>query len=61
MAKLSKCFICSEKSKLVIDHCHNNNKVRKLLCSNCNTALGLFKENIKTIKNAIKYIEDHND
>jgi DNA-binding sugar fermentation-stimulating protein len=33
------------KKKLVIDHCHNTGKVRKLLCTNCNVAIGMFKEN----------------
>lgn len=39
-----------------IDHCHNTGKVRGLLCSNCNTGLGQFKDNIKTLENAIQYV-----
>jgi hypothetical protein len=44
---------------LAVDHCHETNKVRGLLCGNCNTALGKFKDNIKLMKKAIKYLEKH--
>lgn len=45
------------KSKLVVDHCHDTGIVRGLLCHNCNRALGLFKDKIEVLKNAIKYLE----
>lgn len=41
-----------------IDHDHNTNKVRGLLCQKCNFALGLFRDNVDLIRNAAKYIED---
>ena len=40
-----------------VDHCHETNKVRGLLCHHCNTALGLFKDNTDVLSNAIKYLE----
>ena len=40
-----------------IDHCHDQNHVRGLLCQKCNQAIGLFKDNTKTMMAAIKYIE----
>ncbi len=43
---------------LSVDHCHVNGKVRGLLCNNCNLALGKFKDDILTLKSAIKYLED---
>ena len=45
------------KSKLVVDHCHATGKVRGLLCHNCNRALGLLKDKISVLKNAIQYLE----
>ena len=39
-----------------IDHCHESGKVRGLLCSNCNTGLGQFKDNINSMKSAIQYL-----
>jgi hypothetical protein len=44
---------------MVIDHDHKNNKIRGLLCAICNQALGLFKDNIKNLQEAIKYLEEH--
>jgi hypothetical protein len=53
----SKCKICNKFSeKLNIDHCHDTGKVRGLLCWDCNTALGKFKDNINNLLNAIKYL-----
>lgn len=42
--------------RLAVDHCHDTGKVRGLLCSNCNTALGLFKDNPMFLNSAIKYL-----
>ena len=55
-----KCAICNEspstKRLLHVDHCHKTNVVRGLLCSGCNTAIGLMKENVQTFLNAVKYL-----
>jgi hypothetical protein len=58
----SKCNICQKhqselKYSLCVDHCHKTNKVRGLLCDNCNQALGLLKDDIESLKRAIKHIE----
>lgn len=42
--------------RLAVDHCHSTGKVRGLLCSDCNTALGLMKDNPKLLNEAIKYL-----
>lgn len=57
------CAICLRhqnqfKRRLAVDHCHTQGHVRKLLCSNCNAALGLCQENIQTLKNMILYVEE---
>ena len=44
-----------------VDHCHDTKKVRGLLCTNCNTTLGLCKENIHTLKSMIQYLESHEE
>ena len=64
-----KCAICNiqfdENSKkyrqINIDHNHKTLEVRGILCSPCNRALGLLKENVQSIQNMIKYINKYNN
>jgi len=57
-----KCRICDQfYEKLFIDHNHDSGEVRELLCNNCNSGIGYLKENIDFLKNAIKYINHHNE
>ena len=39
-----------------IDHCHNSNEVRGLLCGNCNTAIGLLGDDPERIERAAAYV-----
>jgi hypothetical protein len=61
-----KCLVCgkehqeADKKRLVVDHCHNTNKIRGLLCNNCNTALGLLYENTSIIESLKSYVLSHN-
>jgi len=45
---------------LCVDHNHETGEVRGLLCSNCNSGLGMFKDNINIMENAIEYLERSN-
>lgn len=42
-----------------LDHCHETGKFRGYICDYCNNALGRAKDNIKTLKNLIRYLEKH--
>lgn len=42
--------------KLAVDHCHTTGLVRGLLCTNCNKALGHFKDDVNLLNSAIKYL-----
>ena len=57
----SQCKICSIEFKGTkythIDHCHDTNRVRGLLCNDCNLALGQFNDNTDIMDNAIKYLQ----
>lgn len=54
-----ECEICKVniKTKYHIDHCHKTGKVRSLLCSRCNQAIGLLDEDQSKIQNAADYIK----
>ncbi len=52
------CALCGiHMNTPYVDHCHKTKRVRKLLCMQCNTALGMVKENIATLTNMIAYIQ----
>jgi hypothetical protein len=58
------CAICdtsADKLKLglVVDHDHRTGEARKLLCNDCNQALGRIKENKNIALRLINYLEDH--
>lgn len=57
-----KCAIClQEVPKLHIDHDHQTNKVRGLLCGNCNRGLGVFQDSPVNLQNAIRYLQSSED
>ena len=41
---------------LAVDHCHITNKVRGLLCTHCNHALGKLKDSTILLQRAIDYL-----
>lgn len=64
-----KCQICripvtnapgvgGSSGTLCVDHDHETNKIRGLLCSRCNTGLGLFLDDIFNLQNAIIYLKE---
>lgn len=62
-AQNNSCGICYRqfggKVKLHVDHCHETNKVRALLCHRCNTAIGSFQESSELLRSAAAYLETH--
>ncbi len=64
------CAICHQPETMIVprtglirllsvDHNHVTGAVRSLLCSNCNRALGWFKDDIRLLRSATKYLERH--
>jgi hypothetical protein len=59
-----KCAICRRhslefKKGLCVDHCHNTGKIRGLLCSNCNSAIGKLNEDPNLFAVALEYLGRH--
>jgi len=59
----NKCCICGNSEltnkRLSIDHCHETQLVRGLLCNSCNIALGLFKESKEILLKAVLYLDNN--
>jgi hypothetical protein len=52
-----RCAICKKTPRrLVVDHCHASQKVRGLLCDECNRGLGYFYDNQQALVAAVEYL-----
>lgn len=66
-----RCAICGELEtgtdkqgvprRMPVDHCHATGKIRELLCSACNKALGGFRDRPDLLRKAAEYVEKHLD
>jgi hypothetical protein len=64
LAQNSRCAICKTEMKdysrrFSVDHCHITNKVRGLLCLQCNVGIGNLKESPTVIVSALDYLLSH--
>lgn len=55
----SQCWICGEKPtrRLHVDHHHESGAIRGLLCSRCNSAIGLLRDRSDLCLAAAKYLD----
>lgn len=53
------CKECVSGRNLAVDHNHATGQIRGLLCSNCNTSLGGFRDDVALLQEAIKYLEKY--
>jgi len=53
------CAICKRNmiKPLSVDHDHETGIVRGLLCNTCNSGLGMFKDNLDILIEAVKYLK----
>ena len=53
-----KCAICfKEQRSLCVDHCHSTGAIRGLLCTQCNSALGLLGDTEEGLRRALAYLQ----
>ena len=63
----SRCACCGSSepggkhNQWCVDHDHVTNKVRELLCKDCNIVLGIVSDSPTHLKKLIQYIAKHND
>ena len=50
------CRICEAKDDIVVDHDHATGKLRGPLCRRCNQGLGMFRDNVEFLANAVEYL-----
>jgi hypothetical protein len=43
----------------MLDHDHASGEIRGVLCGQCNSGLGWFKDNIEVMEKAAAYLEQH--
>jgi hypothetical protein len=64
-AQQNRCAICgklheeAERKRLVPDHDHQTKVVRGLLCSTCNTGIGMLQDSPAVVLAAAAYLEKH--
>jgi hypothetical protein len=61
-AQKGRCAICGRdpgELLLHVDHCHTTGRVRALLCSKCNIALGQADDNPARLRAMADYLETH--
>ena len=58
---LTYCGICGKSGPLVVDHCHQTNIFRGLLCAQCNFGLGNFKDDPSLLETARLYLLAHHE
>ena len=63
-AQNGNCAICGSAGgarRHAVDHDHVTSKVRALLCMDCNTGLGKFKDDPELLMAAAAYLNKHDD
>jgi len=54
--QLGLCAVCHQAKPLCVDHDHQTGEVRGLLCTYCNKAIGMFKDDEELLQDAIGYL-----
>lgn len=65
LAQGGVCAVCRQpfrhKRHPHVDHCHTTGKIRGVLCSQCNTGIGMLRESALIMHSAIAYLDRYNE
>ena len=50
------CANSTKRGSAVVDHCHSTNKIRGMLCGNCNVMIGQAQDDVDILLSAIRYL-----
>ena len=53
------CYLCGSPDHLCVDHCHETEEIRGILCKSCNSAIGKLGDNEAGLLRAIAYLKDY--
>lgn len=56
-SQMGVCCICLAAPATQVDHCHQTGRVRGVLCFNCNSGLGLLRDDPAAAYRAADYLE----
>ncbi|WP_425579506.1 endonuclease VII domain-containing protein [Streptomyces coacervatus] len=56
-SQVGLCAICLKAPAVHVDHCHKTGRVRGVLCFNCNSGLGLLRDDPEAMNRAADYLE----
>jgi hypothetical protein len=61
-----KCACCGSsdpggRDDFHVDHCHDTNAIRGLLCHGCNVGIGYFKHDVTRLQSAITYLTQNSN
>lgn len=52
----NKCAICEDLAPFCLDHDHENNEIRGVLCARCNHLLGNARDSVTILRAAVRYL-----
>jgi nitrate/TMAO reductase-like tetraheme cytochrome c subunit len=59
----NNCHCCGkeilDKRSTYIDHCHETNKIRGILCMSCNSGIGFLGDNLEGVLKAVEYLTNN--
>jgi hypothetical protein len=51
------CPLCLKRPACAVDHCHETNQVRGILCDGCNSAIGRLGDTEAKLQRVVKYLQ----